>query len=747
MLETGLTHRTLGADSLGFVGFLIGHRVEDVWVETPARRTLAPGRIHAGDHILVAVDSLLSNRFWFGAYISAAAPLRNDETLPNPTLANIPSERLRVQGLAPGTSMASSPRDMSGPSLTPPGAAFHRASALSELADRTFDVLVIGGGVTGAGAALDAAARGLRTALVERGDFASGTSSRSSKLVHGGLRYLRQGELGLVREGLTERQRLLRNAPHLVSPLAFLIPLLGAGGTMDRAGARAHGTALWLYDLCGGARIGHVHRRIGAQEARSHLPTLRVDRLVGAFVYHDARVDDARLTVALARTAVLDHGAVVANYAPVVALMKDARGQVAGARLAPPTVPAGEEAESGADRCGAGRGQIEVRASVVVNATGVWSDQIRALDEGPRLRPRPGDPPVGPSIRPARGVHVVLSRHALPCDMAAVLPVPNDRRTIFVVPWGDHVYVGTTDTDYDGPLDDPRCSPEDVSYLLDAVNAVVTRPVSRADVTGWWAGLRPLLAEPATATDLAAQPGETVEPTRTADLSRRHHVWVSDAGLVSVTGGKLTTYRRMAADAVDAASVLLGSAGGLQSRPGSAGGLRSRGRHPIGRSPTRHLRLRGADGTDELRAAGAAGRLGVDPGTLDHLVARYGGEARIVLAMAQTHPDLARPLVPGQAYLRAEAVYAVRYEMAQTIDDVLSRRTRAALHDDRASAAAAPQVAALMAAELGWSTDHQESQVTAFTSRLAAGRASARLSAEPEAEPAAPGEATSPVGP
>ncbi len=649
----------------------------------------------------------------------------------NPTLASIQNELLRIQTLAPGAGVASSPRDMYGPALPPPASAFHRASALSELADRTFDVLVVGGGVTGAGAALDAAARGLRTALVERGDFGSGTSSRSSKLVHGGLRYLRQGELRLVREGLIERQRLLRNAPHLVAPLAFLIPLLGGGGTMDNAALRAHGSALWLYDLCGGARIGHVHRRIGAQEALVHLPSLRSDRLVAAFVYHDARVDDARLTVALARTAAVDYGAVVANYVPVVALLKDVSGKVVGARVAP-----------------LGGGQIEVRASVVVNATGVWSDDVRALDEASPQRSTRGDPAAGGAIRPARGVHIVVSRHALPCDMAAVLPVPDDRRTIFVVPWGDHVYVGTTDTDYDGPLDDPRCSREDVSYLLGAVNAAVTRPVSRGDVTGLWAGLRPLLAEPGTIAGPSPSPSPdgTVRPTRTADLSRRHHVWVSPAGLISVTGGKLTTYRRMAADTVDAASARLNLSGGLRSRPGSPGGLRSR-RPTIGRSPTRHLRLRGAAGTEDLRTAGAAERLGADPCTLDHLVARYGGEARTVLAMAQAQPDLARPLVPGQAYLRAEAVFAVRYEMAQTLDDVLSRRTRAALHDDRATAAAAPQVAALMAAELGWSTGHQESQIAAFTNRLAAERASAGLSSTPDPASAAPGGVVNRVGP
>jgi glycerol-3-phosphate dehydrogenase len=551
-----------------------------------------------------------------------------------------------------------------------PPTPFDRAHALDRLGDEPFDVLVVGGGITGAGVALDAAARGLKTALVERGDFAGGTSSKSSKLVHGGLRYLQQREVRLVYENLAERQRLLRNAPHLVSPLPFLIPLFGSDGVVNRAVSRAYSSALWLYDLTGGLRIGHRHRRIGVEEAIAHVPTLRTDRLVAGFIYYDARTDDARLTLTVARTAVLDHGAIAANYAPVTALLKD-DGRIRGARL-------------DAD----GTGPVDVRAAAVVNATGVWADHVRALDEG-------ADPH---SIRPAKGVHVTVSRDKLPCDIAAVLPVPNDRRSVFVVPWGDDVYIGTTDTDYSGPIDDPRCEAEDVEYVLDAVNSWVTRPLSPEDVTGVWAGLRPLLSDPG---------GRAARRARTADLSRRHQVSVSPSGLVSVTGGKLTTYRRMAADTVDEVVRLLG-----------------RGRR---RSPTGSMPLRGAAGTAELREEGASARLGVEQAVVDQLVGRYGGEARAVLAMVQTDPVMGTPLAPGSPYLRAEAVYAARYEMAHTLDDVLSRRTRATLHHQEAAADAAADVAALVGPELGWTAADAERQVAAFREAVDGDRAAAHL--------------------
>lgn len=555
---------------------------------------------------------------------------------------------------------------------------FDRDQALARLAEERFDVLVVGGGITGAGVALDAASRGLRTALVDKGDFGSGTSSKSSKLVHGGLRYLRQREFGLVRESLVERQLLLENAPHLVRPLEFLIPLFGHHGVTTRTVASSYSTALWLYDLSGAWRIGSRHRRIAPDEALVHVPRLRADDLVSALTYVDAQADDARLTLAVLRTAVLDYSAVAANYARVSEFLVDPSGTVTGARVAPAVMPGG----------GGGLGDtaegpdIDVRATVVVNATGVWSDDVRALAEGRHPR----------SLRPAKGVHITVRSSAMPCDAAAVLPVRGDRRTIFVVPWPgtERTYVGTTDTAYDGPLDAPSCTDEDVDYLLDAVNASTTASLGRADVVGVWAGLRPLL-EPA--------PGHKVSD-RTADLSRRHSVRTARDGVVTVTGGKLTTYRKMAEDTMRHVSA----------------GLRARGAATPSRSSrTRHLRLHGAPAGD---------------GSGGHLEHRYGAEAAAVRALARGRPELLEPVVEGLPYLGAEVVFAVREEMARTIDDVLARRTRAVLEDARAAAAAAPGVAALVADELGWTEERTARHVDAFVASV---RAELRAAGVPDA--------------
>src|SRR5580698_7677827 len=298
---------------------------------------------------------------------------------------------------------------------------FRRADALRRLADETFDVLVIGGGVTGAGVALDAASRGLKTALVEKSDFASGTSSKSSKMVHGGLRYLQQREIRLVYENLAERQRLLDNAPHLVSPLPFLIPLFGRDGVVSKTLARSYATALWLYDLTGGVRIGSRHKKVTKGEALAHIPTLKTEHLVAGFLYFDARADDARLTLTLARTAALEFGAAVANYTPVVSMTMGADGKADGAVVRP------IEGDPASD--------FTIRAGCVVNATGVWADGVRAMDEGTHPN----------AIRPAKGVHVTVPAERLPCDIAAVIPVHQDRRSIFVVSWPgtDLVYLGT----------------------------------------------------------------------------------------------------------------------------------------------------------------------------------------------------------------------------------------------------------------------------------------------------------------
>ncbi len=547
-----------------------------------------------------------------------------------------------------------------GPSLAPviptpvlPGH-FERSRNLRRLGEETFDVLVVGGGITGAGVALDAASRGLRTALVERGDFASGTSSKSSKLVHGGLRYLQNGDVRLVYEALHERQRLLRNAPHLVRVMPFLIPMFGKGGVIHPKLEKALGSAMWMYDLTGGARIGKLHKRISKEETLAHMPTLPAERVGASYLYYDAQADDARLTLTIARTAAEVHGAVCVNHAPVIELTHEG-GRATGAVV--------EDTQSGA--------RIEVRARAVVNAAGVWADDVRALDEG--VHPH--------SIRPAKGIHLTVPWSLVRNDMAVVAPVPKDKRSVFVVPWpapeGEEpafTYIGTTDTDYDGPVDDPQCTSDDVDYLLRAINHSTTTDIRPEHVIGTWAGLRPLVKATTTG--------------RTADLSRRHAVATGATGMVSVTGGKLTTYREMAADAVDAVADVL-------DLPRSQR-----------RSRTKRLRLLGADGYDP-DARGAD----------QHLQQRYGGEARVLGAMIERDPSLGEPLIAGLPHRRAEAVYAARYEMATTLDDVLERRIRGLLLSRDATADAAVATAELVGAELGWSDHRRRSEIDAFQAR------------------------------
>ena len=552
-------------------------------------------------------------------------------------------------------------------------APFDRRSSLDRLAADEFDVLVIGGGITGCGTALDAAARGLRTALVESHDFASGTSSKSSKMVHGGLRYLQQRDYRLVYEALHERQRLLVNAPHLVHPLPFLVPLFGRDGVVAKSVAQAYSVALWTYDLTGGIRIGKRHRRLSAGEALQHVPGLRTDQLVASFLYWDAQADDARLTLAIARTAA-EHGAVLANYSPVVELVEE-RGRVAGAVL-----------EDG----------TRIRAAVVVNAGGVWSEKVATLDG------HASGSPV--AIRPAKGIHLTVPASKLPCDFAAVLSVPGDKRSVFVVPWAADeasgpdgpnrfTYIGTTDTDYEGPFEDPECTPDDVEYVLRAVNHWTSANLGPEDVTGSWAGLRPLISN--------------ARSERTADLSRRHSVTTSPNGLVTVTGGKLTTYRLMAADTVDAAAKVL-----QQHRPGEASARRS--------STTARLRLTGAprSGSRDGAAADAAGLAGAAA----HLRGRYGTEAAEIARICQEQPDLSEPISPALPYLKAEAVYAARHEMAFTLDDVMSRRTRARILHREAASSAASAVASLLAAELGWDREETARQLASFEAGIESDR-------------------------
>lgn len=532
--------------------------------------------------------------------------------------------------------------------------AFHRATSLQQLAQDDFDVVVIGGGITGAGAVLDAASRGLKVALVERDDFASGTSSKSSKLVHGGLRYLQQGDVRLVYQALRERKRLRRNAPHLVKVLPFMIPILTKDGVVSKKIARALGSAMWMYDITGGWRIGKIHRRLSAKKAFAHLPTMPREKLASAYLYFDAEADDARLVVAVLRTAA-ERGAVIANRCSVSSI--DSTSTTSHTLTVVDSL-------TGAP--------ITVRTRSIINATGVWADDIRALDE--KVHPD--------TIRPAKGVHLTVPWEKVRNDIAVVIPVPRDRRSLFVVPWipnGDgtyrFTYIGTTDTDYTGPVNDPQCTKDDIEYVLAALNASITTGVTTDDVTGVWSGLRPLVKSD------AATSG------RTADLSRRHKVVASAQGIVTVTGGKLTTYREMAEDAVDEVCRLL---------------------NVKKSSKTKSLSLHGARHS----------RTSSHPQDA-HLHSRYGSESSVLKQMIQQDPTLSEELVPGLPYLRCEAIYAVTHEMAQSVDDVLTRRTRARLLDRRACVAVVRDVASLIAPHLGWDDAAKEASVAQFMDECA----------------------------
>jgi glycerol-3-phosphate dehydrogenase len=524
---------------------------------------------------------------------------------------------------------------------------FQRAEALRAMSTSSYDVVVLGAGMTGAGVALDAASRGLRVALIDRGDIASGTSSKSSKMVHGGLRYLQQKEFRLVYENLRERQRLLSNAPYLVEPLPFLIPLFGSNGVASKALVKGYSTALRLYDLSGGWRIGHRYRRITRDETLTHLPTLQTDRLVAGFLYYDARGDDARVALTLAKTAAVNYGAQVATYVRAVGVTKNAEGRVV-------TVRARDELSGN---------EFDIAAASVVNATGVWADDVFTMTEGkPSHR-----------ITPAKGVSV--ARERLPADVAAVFSVPNDRRSVFVVPFqdGPYTYVGTTDTAYEGSLDEPLCTPDDVAYLLRAVNASTSSDLVVNDVTGVWAGLRPLLA-PATGKKLRE---------RTADLSRRHRVSDSHDGVIHVTGGKWTTYRQMAQDAVDALAPYVSPLKGVR---------------------TKSLRLLGVGAwrpTNERET---------------HLYRRFGEDAKIILTMIDNDPALGATPIADQSYLAAEFVFSAQREMVTSLTDLLTRRSRAHLQNARTTYDAADSVARLVAPTLGWSDEEIRQQVDAYRS-------------------------------
>ncbi len=507
-----------------------------------------------------------------------------------------------------------------------------------------YDVVVIGAGMTGAGAALDAASRGYRVALIDARDLGAGTTAKSSKMVHGGLRYLQQREFRLVSENLRERQRLLDNAPHLVRPLRFLLPVAGRSSPVDHARRLGYGAALWAYDLSGGWRIGQRHHRLSADELHRELPAIARERLGGGFAYLDARGDDTRVALTAARTAALDFGADVANYVAATAIERDATGRVVAVSA--------RDQRTGVD--------FAITTTTVLNAAGVWSDQVRAL----------GDPRAAPAITPAKGVHLVVPRERLDITTAAVLDAPGGR-LVFAIPFEDapYVYFGTTDTPYAGALDDPPCDPPDIAYLLETVNRWAASPLDVADVSGLWAGLRPLLA-----------PRGRSASVRTTDLSRRHQVLDDGSGVVHVTGGKWTTYRQMGQDAVDVLGRYLGA------------------------RPCR---------TASLRLHGAGAFVAATP-LEERLARRYGDETPAITSLIARDATLAEPIVPGQDYCRAELIHGVRAEMALTLEDLLARRTRAHLHDARATAAAAADLARLVAPELGWDAADVASEVANY---------------------------------
>ncbi len=508
----------------------------------------------------------------------------------------------------------------------------HRDAFLARLRQtESWDVIVTGGGATGLGVALDAAARGFQTVLFEQHDFGKGTSSRSTKLIHGGVRYLRAGDLGLVREALRERGRLRRNAPHLVWPRLFVVPCYRWWEQPF------YGAGLWLYDrLAGQARLGTT-RRLDIAETRALLPTLRTDRLRGGLTYLDGQFDDARLLVHLAWTAA-EHGATVLNYMPVEALFGTAK------RLEGVVV---RDLES--DEC------LEVHGRVIINATGVFADAVRRLD----------NPAAPPLIVPSQGIHLVLPRHFLPGEAALLVPQTDDGRVLFVIPWHGQVLLGTTDVPVADPTLEPLPTEDEITYLLMHAARYLEPAPTRADIRAVFAGLRPLVQQGGLQDD-------------TAHLSREHVIVVSRRGLVTITGGKWTTYRLMAEETVDRAIAVAG----LPYRPSS---------------------------TATLPLHGSASHVDVsDPWHL------YGSDAHYLRRLIRDEPDLAIPLHPRLPYRMVEVVWAVRYEMARTLEDVLARRTRALFLDAAAALEAAPAVAKRMATELGQSRTWVENQLRAF---------------------------------
>ena len=548
------------------------------------------------------------------------------------------------------------------------GAAGRRADAFAALGREHFDLLVIGGGITGVGIARDAAMRGLRTALVERGDFACGTSSRSSKLIHGGLRYLEQGHIRLVLEAVRERERLRSLAPHLVRPQEFIVPIYRGGPV----GFFKLAAGLMLYDVLAGLWSVKRHRMLGRRRTVDAEPALRREGLVGGGSYFDYRTDDARLVLETGLAAARE-GAVVLSYAEVAGFV-DEGGRIAGARVL--------------DRLGGT--EVAVHARVVVNAAGPWVDEVAALD----------DPQAPRRLRLTKGVHVMVPRSRVGNRAAIVLRAVRDGRVMFVIPWGEHSLVGTTDTDHPGgPVQEPTVEPDDVAYLLETVNHYFPDArLGAGDVVSAFAGLRPLIAPP---------PGSDEDPS---DVSREEEIFESPRGLVTIAGGKLTAFRLIAETVVDRVIGALRRAGDTRR---------------FARSKTAVVPLPGGGSAPELLAAAAISHdgHGLAPAVITHLADRYGTRLDEVMGFVVADRMLARPIVDGLPDPRAEVAQAVEHEWGLTLEDVLRRRTQVALLDDTSGGDVAADVAGIMASRLGWTREAAEEAVRRYLATTSGARA------------------------
>jgi glycerol-3-phosphate dehydrogenase len=509
---------------------------------------------------------------------------------------------------------------------------------------KAWDMIVVGGGATGVGVAIDAAARGYDVLLLEQSDFGKGTSSRSTKLAHGGVRYLEQGNIGLVMEALKERGLLLQNAPHIVHDLAFVVP------NYDWWEAPFYGLGLKLYQLLAGKYGFGVSRILSREETLEHLPTLKTEGLRGGAVYYDGQFDDARLLIHMVATG-FEQGAALLNYVEVTGLTKDAQGFVDGVSA--------RDVETG--------NEFRATARVVVNATGAFTDLLRLKAE----------PSATPMIVPSQGIHLVFAASFLQGDSAIMVPHTSDGRVLFAIPWHGHTLVGTTDTPIAQATLEPVAMEQEVEFILATAGQYLTKAPTRDDVLSVFAGIRPLVR----ATSVASV-------SNTSALSRDHVIHIDRSGLVTVCGGKWTTYRHMAEDCVDQAATLAQ----LPEKP----------------CVTRQLRIHGFPDVAKQDAAKEFAE--VELGSL----AVYGSDAYEIRKLIDTAPRLSEALHAALPYLKAEVVWAARHEMARTVEDALARRTRALFLNARAALAMAPAVADLMASELGWDDRTRAKHLAAF---------------------------------